>query len=67
MTNEMIGYGDKVKVKVTGENGLVASRQPEGSYRLFHAGDNRMNIAVFHVLLDSGEVRQYVYDALELA
>lgn len=66
MVQGTITQGSAVKVKATGERGVVIAPSSGGPYKLHHAGPDRMNIAVFSVLLDSGEVRHYTFEALEL-
>lgn len=67
MADGTINQGSNVTVKASGENGVVVAPSSGGPYKLFHAGNDRMNISVFSVLLDSGEVRQYTGAAIELS
>lgn len=67
MTDGQIHQGSKVKVKDTGEAGMVVAPSTGGPSKLYHGGDGQMNIAVFSILLENGAVRQYVRASLELA
>lgn len=67
MTQVTITQGSTVTVQATGDTGVVIAPSAGGAYKLHHAGEDRLNISVFSVLLDSGEVRQYTFEALELA
>lgn len=62
----MITSGSTVKTP-TGEIGVVINPPSGGPFAYHEAGQARMNIAVYAVLLDSGEVRHYERSALELA
>jgi hypothetical protein len=67
MADGAINQGSNVTVKTTGENGVVVAPSSGGPYKFFHAGNDRLNIPVFSVLLDTGEVRQYDGAAIELS
>jgi hypothetical protein len=65
-TMGVIDQGNTVKIIATGEQGVVVGPSSSGGFKYHHAGSGRMNIAVYSVLLDSGEVRQYIGAAIEL-
>jgi len=61
-----IDQGSTINITATGEQGVVIAPSTGGPFKNHHAGPSRSNIPVFTVLLESGEVRQYIGSAIEL-
>jgi hypothetical protein len=61
----VIVLGSSVRVRRTGEVARIVTPQHAQPFKHFSDGVD-LNINVFYVLLESGEVRLFVRDALEL-
>lgn len=63
----MLELGNRVTTP-TGEEGTLATIQGTGgTFAYYGAGSTNMNIAVWAVILDNGEVRNYTQESLTVA